>query len=59
MPRPVKADRPVERHIYLPKSLHDELEVVLFSPAEGRVPHGAWSMFFETLARQALTRMKG
>lgn len=58
MARPRKADRPIAQHIYLPESLHSELSLLLFSPAEGRVPQGAWSTFFETLARQALDRLK-
>lgn len=57
MPRPRKADRPARIDVYLPSSLRDRLELLLFSQAEGRVPHGAWSSFFETLARQALDRV--
>lgn len=57
MARPPKLDRPVAQEIYLPQSLHAELKIRLYSTAEGRVPHGAWSKFFETLARQALARL--
>ena len=57
MARPPKADRPVRQEIYLPQSLHDQLTLVLWSSAEQRVPHGAWSQFFETLARQALAKL--
>lgn len=57
MARPPKADRPVRQEIYLPESLHSQLTLVLFSPVEQRVPHGAWSQFFETLARQALAKL--
>lgn len=59
MARPPKADRPVRQEIYLPQSLHDQLTLILWSPAEQRVPHGAWSKFFETLARQALAKLPG
>lgn len=57
MARPRKADRPVRLEISLPESLHSKLSIILFSSAEGRVPQGAWSSFFETLARQALDRL--
>ena len=57
MARPPKIDRPVRQEIYLPESLHSELTMRLFSSAEHRVPHGAWSKFFETLARQALANL--
>lgn len=57
MSRPPKADRPERVDVYLPGSLKARLTLLLFSPAEGRVPHGEWSRFFETLARQALDRV--
>lgn len=57
MARPPKVDRPVRQEIYLPESLHSELTILLFSSAEQRVPHGAWSRFFETLARNALAQL--
>jgi len=57
MARPRKADRPVRLEISLPESLHAKLSIILFSSAEGRVPQGAWSSFFEILARQALGRL--
>lgn len=57
MPRPLKADRPVERKVYLPTSINDAVQVLLFSPAEGKVPHGAFSSFVERLIRDALARL--
>lgn len=57
MSRPPKAERTTSVHIYLPDSLHAKLSMLLFSPAEARIPHGEWSRFFETLARQALDRL--
>lgn len=57
MSRPPKAERTVPVHVYLPQTLHTRLSLVLFSTAEGRVPHGAWSSFFTTLAEQALERL--
>lgn len=57
MARPLKAERTRRVHVYLPESLHAALSLLLYSSAEQRVPHGAWSTFFETLARQALDRL--
>jgi hypothetical protein len=57
MSRPPRADRPVEIHISLPESIHARLSVLLFSPAEGRIPRGAVSAFIETLIRQAFDRL--
>ena len=57
MARPLKIDRPIRQEIYLPESLHSELSLRLYSSAEQRVPHGAWSKFFEALARQALAQL--
>lgn len=57
MSRPLKADRPVRLEISLPESIHSKLAIILFSSAEARIPQGAWSSFFETLARQALDRL--
>lgn len=57
MARPPRADRPVRREISLPQSLSDEIDILLFSPTENRIPNGALSKFFEQLARQALDRL--
>lgn len=58
MARTFKPDRPVRLEINLPMSVHSRLAVLLFSPTEGRVPHGAWSSFFEALARNALAQVQ-
>jgi len=57
MSRPPKAERTERVSVYLPTSLYGRVNLLLYSDAEGRVPHGAWSAFFETLARQALDRL--
>jgi hypothetical protein len=57
MPRPRNAEPSRRVDIHLPESLHAQLSLVLFSPVEGRVPHGEWSRFFCTLAREALARV--
>jgi hypothetical protein len=58
MSRPPKADRPERIDVYLPATLKARLAMLLYSPAEQRIPHGAWSQFFETLARQAIARVE-
>ena len=57
MPRPRKLDRPVRLEISLPESLHAKLSILLFSPAEGCIPKGAWSEFVTILGQQALDRL--
>lgn len=56
MARPLKAERTVRQEIYFPASLHAELTLLLFSSAEGRVPHGAWSEFIIKCVQRALER---
>jgi hypothetical protein len=56
MARPKKAEPSRRVDVYLPESLYARLTLILFSPVEGRVPHGEWSRFFETLARGAVER---
>lgn len=57
MSRPPKAEISKRVDVYLPESLHNRLTLLLWSTAEQRVPHGAWSQFFETLARSSLERL--
>lgn len=52
MPRPLKADRPVEKTISLPTSLVARIDLELFSELEGKVPHGAWQRFLVALITQ-------
>lgn len=59
MGRPAKLDRPVEKSISIPGSIHTRLELLLFSELEGRVPHGAWSKLVEGLLRDYLERVQG
>lgn len=37
--------RPVRLHTTLPEDLHGKLTLYLFSPAEGKVPKGAYQKF--------------
>lgn len=45
MPRVKKIDRPIEKKLSIPKSIHDRVELLLYSELEGRVPLGKWSEF--------------
>lgn len=59
MARPPKLDRPVEKSISLPASIHTRMELELFSELEGRVPHGAWSKLVTTLLREYIAKLDG
>lgn len=51
MPRPKLAlKRPMKIHI--DETLAARVDLLLFSPTLGRIPHGAYSNFFESLLRQ-------
>jgi hypothetical protein len=54
MPRPPRADRPQDKTISLPTSLCGKVDLLLFSPLEGRVPHGAWARYITGLIEQDL-----
>lgn len=58
MPRPRRPIRPVKVHISIPEDHWAELQLQLYSPLEGRVPHGKVSEWFEALSRQALEKVK-
>lgn len=57
MPRPRKIQRPVAMRIYLPEDLYARVNLMHYSEAQGRVPYGAISEWFEKLARQELEKM--
>lgn len=57
MPRPRNPNPPVSLEIVLRPDTKARIEILLFSPSEGRVPKGAWSQFFQLLADQALERL--
>lgn len=54
MARQKKVDRPKSLEIQLPESIKSRLEVALFSPAEGKIPFGAFSKLGEQLFTQWL-----
>ena len=54
MPRPRKADRPVEKTINLPVSLCTRVDLLLWSDLEEKVPHGGWSRYVQALIERDL-----
>ena len=57
MPRPAKVDRPVEKSISFPESLCVQVDLILWSELEQRVPHGAWSRYVRALIEADLQRL--
>lgn len=57
MPRIKQIDRPVEKSISIPSSIHTRVELQLFSELEGRVPHGAWSRLTSQLMEEWLAKL--
>lgn len=45
MARPRKIDRPVGKTIHFPQSLAVQVDLMLYSEVEGRVPLGAWQKY--------------
>ena len=58
MPRPRKAIPSVEKNICLPRDVVVEVELMLFSELEGKVPFGAWQKYLEGLIRADLLKRK-
>ena len=54
MPRPLKADRPVEKSINLPTSICTQVDLLLWSELEEKVPTGAWSKYVRALIEKDL-----
>lgn len=59
MARPPKLDRPVEKTLSIPASVHTRIELELFSELEGRVPHGKWSALVTELLREYVRKLDG
>lgn len=56
MPRPRNPIRPRRYDVYVPEPIAARIDMLLYSTAEQRIPKGAISEFFTTLAEQALAR---
>lgn len=59
MPRPRKVDRPQRVEFQLPASLYARMQLVLFSPIEGRVPVGRVSELYTRLTQEWLDSLEG
>lgn len=57
MPRPAKVDRPVEKSISLPETLVVQVDLILWSELEQRVPHGAWAKYVARLIEEDLQKL--
>ena len=55
MPKPKSIDPGISKNISIPASLVAQTDDLLFSNAEGRVPHGAYSRLFTLLLRKWLS----
>jgi len=56
MARPRKAIPSVSKEISLPLNLVAKVDLLLFSPIEGKVPFGAWQKYLITLIEADLDR---
>lgn len=54
MAKPRKTIRPTPLNLALPEDLRAVLDLKLYSPLEGRVPHGAYSKYIGDLLHKAL-----
>lgn len=57
VPRPRKLTPTVRFDIRLPQDLAARLQLALYSPSVGRVPHGALSDLFAALLREHFRRI--
>lgn len=53
-----KLDPSVRKHIYIPESLANEIEVLLCDPLSGEVRYGAWSDLATRLFKDWLERQR-
>lgn len=56
MPRPKNPIRSVPHHLHIPEDVYGEVSAILFSPLEGKVPHGAMGKLVTDLLRDFLKR---
>lgn len=54
MPRPRNIIPPTQLCFHLPLDIRAQLDLLLFSKLEGRVPHGAYQEFFAARIREYL-----
>jgi hypothetical protein len=59
MARPKRCIRPIQKNISLPETLVAEVDLLLYSELEGRVPYGAWTVLTQRLLEEHLAKVKG
>ena len=57
MPKPKAIDPGISKNISIPESVVAQVDALLFSHTEARVPHGAYSRLITTLLRQWLEKL--
>jgi hypothetical protein len=58
MGRTRKTIRPIEKNISLPETLVAEVDLLLYSELEGRVPYGAWKGLVQMLLEKFVEDVK-
>lgn len=54
MPRPKHIDTHIKRPIQVPEELSTQVDMLLYSELEAKVPYGAWSKYVVGLIRDDL-----
>lgn len=57
MPKPKSLDPGVSKNISIPQSVVEQVDALLYSQIESRVPHGAYSRLVTMLLRDWLGRL--
>ena len=57
MPKPKAIDPGISKNISIPESVVAQVDALLFSNTEARVPHGAYSRLITMLLRQWLEKL--
>lgn len=57
MARPRKTTRSIEKNICFDEPLVNRVDLVLYSPLEGKVPFGAWKKFLQSAVEDKLAKM--
>jgi hypothetical protein len=58
MSRRPNIERPIKLEISLPESLRGRLDLLLWSPTEGRIPQGAYSALIVQLLKDHLSLLE-
>lgn len=54
MPRPRFVTRPIEKNISIPEDIVGQVDLLLYSDVEGKIPHGAWKTYIVGLIQADL-----